>query len=70
MNPKKLAGDVTKEAQLVARSVADAPAEIQDWAKERANKKLQNINRMKKGEQEEFKQMSKGIDQGEFQNQR
>lgn len=70
MNPNKLAGDVAKEAGMVARSVADAPAEIQDWAKERANKKLQNINRMTKGQQEKFSKMSGGIDQGEFQNQR
>ena len=70
LNPNKLAQDVTKEAQLVARSVAEAPAEIQGWAKERANTKLQNINRMTKGQQEKFSKMSGGIDQGEFQNQR
>lgn len=70
LNPNKLAQDVTKEAQLVARSVAEAPAEIQDWAREMANRKIQNINRMTKGQQEKFAKMSGGIDQGEFQNQR
>lgn len=70
LNPNKLVQDITKEGQLIANGVKEIPADIQDRAKERANKKLQNINRMKKGEQEEFKKMSKGIDQGEFQNQR
>ena len=70
LNPKKLAQDITKEGKLVANDMKEIPADIQEWAKERANKKLQNINRMKKGEQEEFKEMSHGVDQGEFQNQR
>lgn len=55
---------------MVARDIADMPADIQNRAKERANTKLQNINRMTKKQQETFTKMSGGIDQGEFQNQR
>lgn len=70
LNPNKLAQDITKEGQLIANDVTEIPADIQNRAKERANTKLQNINRMTKKQQETFTKMSGGIDQGEFQNQR
>ena len=70
LNPNKLVQDITKEGQLIANDVKEIPADIQDRAKERANTKLQNINRMTKKQQETFTKMSGGIDQGEFQNQR
>jgi len=70
LNPNKLAQDITKEGQLVANDMRGIPADIQNRAKERANTKLQNINRMTKKQQETFTKMSGGIDQGEFQNQR
>lgn len=70
LNPNKLAEDIAKETGMVARDIADIPADIQNRAKERANTKLQNINRMTKKQQETFTKMSGGIDQGEFQNQR
>ena len=70
LNPGNVANDVAKETGMIARDIADMPADIQNWAKERANTKLQNINRMTKKQQETFTKMSGGIDQGEFQNQR
>lgn len=70
LNPNKLTQDITKEGQLIANDVKEIPADIQNRAKERANTKLQNINRMTKKQQETFTKMSGGIDQGEFQNQR
>ena len=74
---KKMAEDPNKYAREVwqtAREIYDTANPLNEdtkaWFRERANRKVQNINRMNKTQQEEFVKMSWGVDQGEFQNQR
>jgi hypothetical protein len=43
---------------MIARLIVDTPADIQAWARNRADRKLQNLNRMNKTQQEEFVKMS------------
>ena len=74
---KKMAEDPNQYARNLwqtAREIYDTANPLNEdtkaWFRERANRKVQNINRMNKSQQEEFVKMSWGIDQGEFQNQR
>lgn len=69
-NPNKLAEDIAKETGMVARDIADMPADIQARARKRADQKLQNLNRMTKKEQEKFEELSNGVSVGEYFNQR
>ena len=70
LNPWRLTQDVVDETKMVVEDVSKIPADIQAWARERADKKIQNINRMNKTKQEKFVEMSWGEDQWTFQNKR
>ena len=74
---KKMATDPNAYAENLwrtAREIYDTANPLNEDTKarfrERANRKVQNLNRMTKTQQEEFVKMSKGVDQWEFQNQR
>lgn len=67
---KDVANDAAFKAGQIARNVADVPEWVQSWARRQADQKIQNLNRMTKGQQEKFVEMSWGEDQWTFQNKR
>lgn len=69
-NPEQYAENLWKTAREVVDMVNPVNEDTKKRALERANRKIQNINRMTKKQQEKFKEMSNWMDQGEFQNQR